>query len=183
LETFKTAFIQRLRQKIRPFLTVLDVETGIGYVENSNKLIATPFLDDIDSDKNDTSFTKKENIHMTSMVLEKLKAYLSMNKQAIKIFSDDFLHFEFDLRGISDTMTKVIDTIFEEIILIKAPTLFKKEKKDRNMLGIYFSDLNRGYLNKLINQAFRYNQRFQEVFGYQFLRSHSLSLKKNCNLI
>jgi hypothetical protein len=113
LEAFKTAFNQRFGQKKMSLLTVLDVETGIGYVQNPSNLESTPFLDDIDIMKKDTSFGKKEYTQLQSILIGKLTSCLSKNEQSIELFEEDFLNFENDWRDTSDTIATLIEIIVE----------------------------------------------------------------------
>jgi hypothetical protein len=116
LEAFKTSFNKRFGDRKLPLLTVLDVETGIGYAQKRNSIASSPFLEDIEFVKSDNHFDKKEYTQLQSMLLEKLTSCLSMNKQAIELYDEDFVNYKNNWNKTSDTISTLIEIIVEDDI-------------------------------------------------------------------
>jgi len=114
LEAFKIAFNKRFGQAKMPLLSTLDVETGIGYIQNPNNLETTPFLDDIKPFNNDTLPGRREYTPLQSILLEKLTSCLSKNERTIELFDEDFPHFENDWRSTAETISTLIEVVVED---------------------------------------------------------------------
>jgi thiopeptide-type bacteriocin biosynthesis protein len=72
--------------------------------------------------------------------------------------------------------------IFENATLNKDSIKMVRTLKVENLLDVDFVELLSSYIHMFFNRAFRTNQRFYEMLGYEFLRRYNLSVNKR-NLI
>jgi len=113
LEQFKSAFLKRYEHQHVPLLKALDVETGIGYVQNPNALSATPFLDDVVFPYGQTKHTKTfEWSPLQDVLHQKLMYSLKTKEENIVLKDSDF--------EINPTNTGIHpDTIYTMVELVK----------------------------------------------------------------
>lgn len=116
LEKFKKDFIKRYDHEKMPLSKVLDVETGIGYIQNSNSLNSTPFLDDIiDSAKSYKSRDERINIAPYQKILsKKLPVTLSKNSFVLELCDEDFPNEDFDWSFAPDTLSVMTEILIED---------------------------------------------------------------------
>ncbi len=116
LERFKDSFHRRYEGQKIPLLQVLDVESGIGYVQNPNNLVTTPFLDDIDyvgeNMSRDTLETSWSSFHR--VLHKKLYETISINAEEIKLTDRDFPSLEYDWLDAPETISVMFEAIIEK---------------------------------------------------------------------
>jgi hypothetical protein len=115
LERFKTAFNKRFEGQKIPLLQVLDVESGIGYVQNPSLLEATPFLDDIEYVP-ETGANRSYDMNWSSfrsLLLEKVTKALSNNSAQIALTDHDFAKFDYDWRKAPETISALVEVVIE----------------------------------------------------------------------
>ena len=116
IERFKTAFNQRFEHQRVALLKLIDVESGIGYVQDATRLEATPFLDDIVYEKNNSP-NEAYQINWSSfrsVLLEKLAYSLSNDLTTIELYDSDFPDFEYDWEDAPDSVSGMIEVIVEK---------------------------------------------------------------------
>jgi|TARA_R110000744_G_scaffold38995_8_gene88909 thiopeptide-type bacteriocin biosynthesis protein len=97
------------------------------------------------------------------------KKYRSVRNQFEEIMNNE------KFKNLYPAIDKII---FENTILNKEAIKYIKAKKEHNILDVDFLDFLSSHVHMFFNRAFRDKQRFHEMLGYEFLRRHSLSLKK-----
>lgn len=114
LEKFKSAFIKRFEEEKVSLLHVLDVESGIGYVQNSNSLEDTPFIDDIVYPiKNEGRSKKIEQSLLQSVLHKKIGKSLREDKQTIQLLDTDFPDTICNWENTADTLSLLTEIILE----------------------------------------------------------------------
>ena len=116
LEKFKKDFIKRYDHEKMPLSKVLDIETGIGYIQNSNSLNSTPFLDDIiDATKSYRAKDEKINLAPFQKILaKKLPLTLSKNSFILELYDEDFPKVDFDWSYAPDTLSVMTEILIED---------------------------------------------------------------------
>ena len=109
LEQFKKAFAKRYESREMPLAKVLDIESGIGYIQNSAISNTTPFLEDINPE---SKKSKNETLNWTqvdSVIYAKL---LDENGHySIEIKDEDFDHLEGNWDSIPDTLSAFVEIV------------------------------------------------------------------------
>lgn len=114
LNRFKSAFIQRYEHEKIPLLQVLDVETGIGYVQDPNSVDATPFLDDIVLPHESTSQSQQYQWSALDHILhEKLQKSLNNGNATIFLEDSDFETQNPHWKNAPDTIASLIEIVQE----------------------------------------------------------------------
>jgi len=115
LENFKKAFVERYESESIPLVKALDVETGIGYLQQSGSFDITPLLDSIGiGQKNEThnhkiSLTKAEGI-----IHKKLQNALQNNENSIVLNLSDFDNYDFSMQNLSNTFSCLFEIVEEQ---------------------------------------------------------------------
>ncbi len=114
LEQFKLAFVKRYERERVSLLQLLDVESGIGYIQNSNSLEDTPFLDDVifPNESNEGFKNNIEDIAFKRILQKKIEECLKKNLNTITLKDADFPNLNSDWTHAPDTLS-----ILTEIIL------------------------------------------------------------------
>lgn len=122
LEEFKTAFIKRYESKEMPLAHVLDIETGIGYLQNNSISDTTPFLEGITPKnilKNEDDFTLSTT---ESMVYKKLLQTIKNDNYILELLDNDLKNITSNWQHSPDTLsafTEIITTKKQEQIVLK----------------------------------------------------------------
>jgi lantibiotic biosynthesis protein len=119
LQTFIKRFTERYENTEMPLLEVLDVETGIGYIE-SYKGDILPMVDDIavppkPSTDTEITFTKKD-----TYLLKKLTAALVANKYELQINETELTDFENSWDALPPSMAVMFRLLDDEKIFIES---------------------------------------------------------------
>jgi len=121
LEHFKKAFLERYETRELPLAQVLDIELGIGYIQNQSISDTTPFLEDILTQKsNHTEETFAWN-EIDTILYQKLLDSESNNQHTIELRDSDFEHIESDWSHTPNTLsafTEVLKTDTEEYLVV-----------------------------------------------------------------
>lgn len=116
LSKFKEAFQERYEEREMPLSKVLDVETGIGYLQNNGSGDVNPLVDDIvlpfrEDPYNKTNF-KKNEVHR--ILEEKLILNDQKGGRKIVLTDKDFEDFPLNWDDLPDTISAMIQIILEE---------------------------------------------------------------------
>ncbi len=116
LNKFKSAFLERYELERRPLLEVLDVETGIGYIQGANKVESTPFLDDILTFNDSSESPQKESLLTSQQRLlhRKLVDAISNDKNCIEFKDEDLGSFDDNWNNSPDTFSTMVEIISED---------------------------------------------------------------------
>lgn len=113
LAKFKTAFINRYEQREMPLCHVLDVETGIGYLQNNTNSDINPLIDDLVLPKHQNPYqeTKAEwNTIYNTLENKLFKSHLKSEK-TIYIKDEDFIGLPTNWDNLPDTFSGVCELI------------------------------------------------------------------------
>jgi hypothetical protein len=120
LEEFKKEFIKRYEYKSMPLTTVLDTETGIGYLQNEDMNDSHEILDSF-------SFKPKKqkgkNQLWTSydfILQKKLQECILKREKAIVLSEKDFEDFNSDLKNVPATFSVMIEVFEQDEICIES---------------------------------------------------------------
>ncbi|KFF16955.1 lantibiotic dehydratase family protein [Flavobacterium hydatis] len=114
LENFKKAFVERYEYEMIPLVKALDIETGIGYLQNNN-FDSTPLLDSIgikqkiNNDNQHISLNKVDKI-----IYNKLQNALLNNETSIALDYSDFKNEDFSTENMPNTFSCVFEIIEEQ---------------------------------------------------------------------
>jgi hypothetical protein len=114
LKNFKKAFAERYESEAVPLVKALDVETGIGYLQQNNCFDTTPLLESIgikqkaNTDNNQVSLTKEEKI-----IYRKLQNALLNNEKSIVLNLSDFDNIDFSGQNLPATFSCIFEIIEE----------------------------------------------------------------------
>jgi hypothetical protein len=121
LTRFKNAFVNRYESREMPLSHVLDIETGIGYIQKNDISDTVPFLSDI-STFTKASLAKPFFLSRIDKILQiKINKALLAKQKSIELFDNDFSHIDDQLNNLPDTfsiITEVIDLDGEEYIFL-----------------------------------------------------------------
>jgi len=131
LALFKKAFLKRYETREMPLTTVLDIESGIGYIQNSAISNTVPFLQDIQPEKKKTVNKSYKWSQVEEVIHKKLIQSIKAGDYSIELIDDDFDKMNYDWNNIPDTLSA-----FLEIIKIN-----KKEHIVFKSLGAYAGNL------------------------------------------
>ena len=120
LEQFKKKFIERYETREIPLTQVLDIETGIGYIQNNTISNTVPFLNDITPKILKSRFEVKSNNLAQKIVHRKLVDVLTSNQQKIELTDKDFSDIEINWADYPNAFSSLIEltTIKEEDYII-----------------------------------------------------------------
>ncbi|MFN7774608.1 MAG: lantibiotic dehydratase family protein [Flavobacterium sp.] len=111
LTNFITSFSQRYETREMPLKTVLDTDTGIGYIQNSDMKDTHPLLESF-SFKKSNSDAVAENWTPNDFVLEKkLQEAITNNAIEIILTEKDFHKFNSDLENCPATFSVMIEVL------------------------------------------------------------------------
>ncbi len=116
LNAFKEAFLERYEQREMPLSTVLDIETGIGYMQNANSGDINPLVDDIllpvlqnVYDQEQFNWTRIHDVlHMKLLQCDKNGAYKIVLKE------EDFEELPLNWEDLPDTIATMAAFVVDE---------------------------------------------------------------------
>ncbi|TDE29427.1 hypothetical protein E0I61_09740 [Flavobacterium ranwuense] len=115
LENFKKAFVERYESEAIPLVKALDVETGIGYLQQSGSFDVTPLLDSlairqkVNPDNHQISLNKAEKI-----IYKKLQNALQNNENNIILNLSDFDNIDFSGQNLPATFSCLFEIVEEQ---------------------------------------------------------------------
>ena len=113
LSRFKEAFQERYEEREMPLSKVLDVELGIGYLQNTGGGDINPLVDDLfippDEDTFNQQNTKLNRIH--GILSKKIIAAQKTKKLKIKLEDSDFEGLSVNWENLPDTLSGLIELI------------------------------------------------------------------------
>lgn len=112
LENFKKAFIERYGREKVALVKALDVETGIGYVQDNNFDI-TPLLDTIGIKQRPKDNFKIHLNKVEKIIIDKLQNSGRENKNRITFKSSDFENIDFSNENVPCTFSCVFEVVEE----------------------------------------------------------------------
>lgn len=125
LNNFKEAFYERFEDREVPLSLALDVEIGIGYIQNQDSLDINPLIDDIILPNNvklnyirDIKWSKTHSIFQ-----KKLTEAFANNNFCINLTDKDFEELEEDWTDLPDTISAIVEIVIlngKEKILINS---------------------------------------------------------------
>ena len=120
LEQFKKKFIERYETREIPLTQALDIETGIGYIQNNAVSDTVPFLNDITPKILKPRFEVKSNNPAQNILHKKLLDVLSSSQQQIELTDNDFSNIEINWANYPNMFSSLIEltTIKKEDYII-----------------------------------------------------------------
>lgn len=118
---FINAFSQRYETREMPLATVLDTETGIGYLQNDKKNSSHSILDRFSFQFNDKEDKKRVWRDLDFVLEQKLKIAINLNRDEITLSEKDFPNFDSNFDSSPSTfsiITEIIKSDGEETIAI-----------------------------------------------------------------
>lgn len=112
LETFKKSFIQRYENQAIPLVKALDIETGIGYLQNT-VFDTTPLLDSIKIKQKTNSDQEMTLSKSEKVIYNKLQDALQNNKTSIILSRSDFENPDTSTQNMPDTFSCVFEIAAE----------------------------------------------------------------------
>ncbi len=112
LTRFKSAFIRRYETREIPLAKALDIEVGIGYIQNREAADHTPFLEDlhIPAKKNNQSNAAWNPVlEILSKKLEEVSN--SNHPYTLELQDQDFENFTLDWHDLPDTMSSMCEIV------------------------------------------------------------------------
>ncbi|AUC16913.1 hypothetical protein BTO06_17945 [Tenacibaculum sp. SZ-18] len=111
LKSFKKSFINRYEDQEVSLNEVLDIESGIGYIQNSLISDTTPFLKDITpSQKRKTTYHFKLN-EAEKIIIEKFLECKNKSTYTLNLKDEDFISIVSDIRNLPDTLSAFTEII------------------------------------------------------------------------
>ena len=115
LDDFKKAFVERYESEAIPLVKALDIETGIGYLQQSGSFDVTPLLDSIGiSQKNETHNHKISLNKAEGIIYEKLQYALQNNETYIELKQSDFDNNDFSGQNLPATFSCLFEIVEEQ---------------------------------------------------------------------
>ncbi len=112
LKNFKKAFIERYEAKEVQLIKVLDIESGIGYIQNKSISDTTPFLNDITPTEKQEISEKEVLLTKTDQILyKKLFKALQQKRYSVELKDDDFNDIQIKWDDLPDTMSAIIEVV------------------------------------------------------------------------
>lgn len=109
---FKEAFYERYEEREIPLLQALDVESGVGYIQNTDNRDLNPLVDDIiipiDTSKNDYNIKWNK---LQSILLRKYNESLSKGLDEIEITDQDISDFDVNWDDLPTTFNAMVEII------------------------------------------------------------------------
>ncbi|WP_409415959.1 lantibiotic dehydratase family protein [Flavobacterium sp. PS2] len=113
LENFKKAFIERYEYEMIPLVKALDIETGIGYLQNNNS-DSTPLLDCIEIKQKTNSENHQISLNKVDKIIyNKLQNALQNGKTSIALEYSDFKNEDFSTENMPNTFSSVFEIVEE----------------------------------------------------------------------
>ena len=115
LTRFKEAFNERYEEREMPLSHVLDVETGIGYPQNSGDGDINPLIDDLFIPASQNTF-KEQEVKLNSVhriLFEKLVAANQAKEKVIILKESDFSEFSQNWDDLPDTLASMVELVKE----------------------------------------------------------------------
>nr|WP_299345956.1 lantibiotic dehydratase [Allomuricauda sp.] len=116
LDRFKDAFFERYEEREMPLSHVLDIETGIGYLQNTGSGDINPLVDDLvlpfseDPYGNRELKTNKFYAHLLEKLMEAQKGQMKV----IRIKDADFQDFPLEWDDLPDTLSTMIELVTQK---------------------------------------------------------------------
>lgn len=116
LKRFKEAFQARYEEREMPLSLVLDVETGIGYIQDMGSGDVNPLVDDlvIPPEKNTYNPREVKLNKFHQLLFDKVTAANAEGHQVIRLQKSDIKDFETNWEDLPDTMSTMIELIQHE---------------------------------------------------------------------
>jgi hypothetical protein len=123
LNNFRDAFYERFEDREMPLSKALDVEMGIGYIQNQDVLDNNPLIDDIvfPSNENINSFRDVRWSKIHSIFHKKIIEAFAGENFSVKLTDEDFDGLKEDWTDLPDTISTMIEIVIvngEEKIII-----------------------------------------------------------------
>ncbi len=113
LKTFRKAFVERYEMQEVPLSQALDIETGIGYLQNQRISDTVPFLNDITPQRKGSAEKIVDWSQVDSSIYNKLLEAQKSNSYQLELSDDDFSHIQFNWEYVPD-----IVSAFAEIVKV-----------------------------------------------------------------
>ncbi|WP_422860342.1 lantibiotic dehydratase family protein [Flagellimonas sp. S174] len=115
LSKFKEAFLERYEEREMPLSKVLDVETGIGYLQDKGSGDVNPLIDNLnlptkEDPHEQTTFTQNK---FQSLLEEKLICSYNNQSQKIILTDQDFVNLIPNWDDIPDTLSTMVEVVPE----------------------------------------------------------------------
>jgi hypothetical protein len=118
---FIKAFTQRYESREMPLATVLDTETGIGYLQNSEMNDTHDILDKFSFKRKGSEAATQSWTAYDYILEKKIKASVSKNEKVISLSENDFPDFDSSWENIPATFSVMIGLLENEEIVIESP--------------------------------------------------------------
>jgi hypothetical protein len=117
---FIKAFTQRYESREMPLATVLDTETGIGYLQNSEMNDTHDILDKFSFKRKGSEAATQSWTAYDYILEKKIKASVSKNEKVISLSENDFPDFDSSWENIPATFSVMIGLLENEEIVIES---------------------------------------------------------------
>ncbi len=116
MQSFKNAFYERYENREVSLSNALDIEIGVGYLQNQGTGDVTPLVDDLILPlKNENREVKNIKWTRTHAILhEKLQEVHHNQEYVMKLTDEDFKDFEVTWTDLPDTISSMIEIITED---------------------------------------------------------------------
>ncbi|MET0943958.1 MAG: lantibiotic dehydratase family protein [Flavobacterium sp.] len=116
LHKFRDAFHERFEDREVSLAKALDVEMGIGYIQNQDILDSSPLIDDlIFPPKEDSSSLKQVDLsHAHTIINKKIFKALLNKDYSVKLLDQDFAGLRENWTDLPDTISCMIEVIIED---------------------------------------------------------------------
>ena len=115
LTRFRDAFYERYEEREMPLSYVMDVETGIGYLQNSGSGDTNPLIDDLVlppfENTMEAQDLKMNKVHR--ILLEKILEAKKNKARVVRLKTDDFDGLPQNWEDLSDTFSTMVDFVRE----------------------------------------------------------------------
>ncbi|WP_025743229.1 lantibiotic dehydratase family protein [Aquimarina pacifica] len=108
LHQFKNAFVKRYETREIPLAKVLDIEVGIGYIQNREAADHTPFLEDLHIPQRKNDQTTSSWNPILDILNKKLQEITKSNDPyTLQLHDQDFENFDTNWNDLPDTMSSM----------------------------------------------------------------------------
>lgn len=114
LNDFKKAFRKRWEDQEIPLATALDIESGIGYVQNTRISNTTPFLDDVTPYSPPSKSVSYSLDESDQVVYKKLLEAKAQDAYSMELTDEDFAHIDLDWENLPDTLACSVQVLPDE---------------------------------------------------------------------
>lgn len=121
LQRFKNSFINRYEDQEVSLNQVLDIESGIGYIQNSLISDTTPFLKDITPSQKKKTTSRFELNEAEKIIIEKFLECKTRNTYTLDFKDEDFISISSNNRNLPDTLsafTEIIENDKDNFIVL-----------------------------------------------------------------